>query len=103
MFDFHGNQSFRKDVGYHFFSRTVNKPYFTIFNDPLNEMETDVDVFCASMVLVFLSKGNSGLIVREKGSRIECNTEDLQNELAKTESLLCCVGSGNVFALGSGQ
>ena len=34
-----------------------------IFNDPLNEVEADIDVFSPGMVLMIFGKCNSGLIV----------------------------------------
>ena len=61
----------------------------------------NIDMFGASMVLVFLYEGNGGLVVRKKGCHIKSNTEKLLNKLAKPKHLFGCIGSSNVLTLGS--
>jgi len=50
MFDLRGRQGFSEGISEHFASGTENKNKFAIIDDPANKVESDVDVFGASVV-----------------------------------------------------
>ena len=66
MFDLRRWKSLRERVCNHVVGRTVNEPNRTLFNNPVDEMEPDVDVFGMGMILVILQEHNGRLIVGEK-------------------------------------
>jgi len=83
VLDFWGGEGFGKDVGYHVFSRAVNEADFPFFDDPMDEMKTDVDMFRASVILVFFRKRDCRLIVREQRSGWQSFAESLEDKRAK--------------------
>jgi hypothetical protein len=65
MFNFGRGKGFGKGIGYHFIDRAINEAKGTTFDNPMDEMEADINVFSAGMELVILGKGNCRLIVRK--------------------------------------
>jgi hypothetical protein len=63
VFDFQRGKGLGQGVGYHIFSGAINDAEFSFFYDLTNKMETDVDVFGASLVLVFLCQCDGRLVV----------------------------------------
>ena len=58
MFEFHEQQCFSKSISYHVVHGAVHKVQDSLLDDPVDETKMDVNVFCASMVLVVLSQHN---------------------------------------------
>ena len=52
---------------------------FAVFDDPVNKMELNVNVFGAWVVLVIFCKCDCRLVVREQGSGLSERTENLHN------------------------
>jgi hypothetical protein len=71
MFDFFRWKNLCERVCNH--GRTINEPNRTLFNNPADEMKSDVNVFHSGMILVVLQEHNGGLIVR-----IECGGQGIQ-------------------------
>jgi hypothetical protein len=65
MFDFCRRKGFGKGISYHFVGRAIDEAQETMFDNPTDEMEVDIDVFSAGMELVIPGKGNGRLIVRK--------------------------------------
>ena len=63
MLGLRGWEGLGKGVRNHVFSRAVDQTKSAVFNDPSYEVEADVDVLGAGMVLVVLSERDSRLVV----------------------------------------
>ena len=63
MLDFEGRERLRECVGDHIRGRAVDELNGAILADPTEEMETNVDVFRACVVLVVSRKSDRGLVV----------------------------------------
>jgi hypothetical protein len=58
MFHLRRGKGFGESVGNHVIGRAVNEVQRAIFNDPSDEMETNIDVFGPGVVLVVFRKGD---------------------------------------------
>ena len=67
MFDFRRWESLCESVGDHVVCGTKNESNFAVVDYPAYEMETDVDVLGARVILMVFSECDGGLIVREEG------------------------------------
>ena len=76
-----------KCVGYHFFSRTVNKLYFPVFNNPSFKVETDVDMFGTSVVLMFYAIADWLSENRVVGGKVMSKTCEIR-DLSQSASLV---------------
>ncbi|TFK77678.1 hypothetical protein K466DRAFT_508228, partial [Polyporus arcularius HHB13444] len=56
-------EGLRESVGDHVVRGAIHETYLLVFDDPANEMEADVDVFSAGVVLVVASESNRRLVV----------------------------------------
>ena len=75
MFDLRGGQCFGERVGEHLISWAINDLEGTLFDNPADEVELDVNVFSACVVLVVFGKFNSGLVVAKEDSGREVSFE----------------------------
>ncbi len=69
-----------EDVGDHVLGRAIDEPDGSVFDNPANEMESDVDVFAARVILVILRERNGRLVVGEEGGGVKRGPEDLGDE-----------------------
>ncbi len=92
-----------EDVGDHILGRAIDEPNRAVFDDPANEMEVNVDVLAARMVLVVLRERNSRLVVGEQSGGVEHGPEDLGDESTEPKRFLRGVRSRDVFGLGGGK
>ena len=63
VLDFHGGERFGKCISNHVSCGTVDQLEQPFFNDPLNEMIADINVFGPGVVLMVLRESNHRLIV----------------------------------------
>jgi len=66
VLDLSGWKGFGECVGDHVICRAVDKPNGTVFDDVVNKVKLDVDVFGMSVVLVVFGKCDGGLVVQKK-------------------------------------
>ncbi len=76
-----------RTVGDHVLGRAIDEPNRAVFDDPANEMEANVDVLAARVVLVILRERNSRLVVGEQGGGVEGGPEDLGDERCEAKEL----------------
>ena len=70
-----------------------------VFNDIVNEMEPNIDVFGVSMILVILCECDGRLVVQQEGGRVEFARENLGEEGTKLKHFFCHMSHGNILAL----
>jgi hypothetical protein len=99
MFDFGRRQCFCESISNHVFGGTVNEMKWALFNDPMNEVKSDVNVLGMSMVLMVLSEGDRQLIVQKKCGGVEVDRKKLCDEQTQPQSFLGSMSSGDVLTL----
>ena len=77
ILDLHRQKSLGKHVCDHIISRAIDELNRAIFNDIVNEMKVDADVFGVSMILMIICECDGGLIVQKEGGSIKFAGEDL--------------------------
>jgi hypothetical protein len=66
VLDFGRWKGFGESVGYHLVGWAIDEVKGIVFNDPTNKVETDVNMFGASMELMITSKHDGRSIVRKE-------------------------------------
>ena len=75
-------------------------PDCPVRNGLANEVESNVDVFGASVIVVVRRKVDSGLVVAVKCGGCRDVAEELCGESAKPNAFFCSVCCGNVLSFG---
>ena len=70
-------QHFGERVGEHLIGWAINDLEGTLFDDPADEVESDVNMFGAGMVLVVFGKFDSRLVVTKENGWREVDFEEL--------------------------
>ena len=72
MLDLWRRECLGKSIGNHNICWAVDKSYFAVVNDPVDEVKVDVDVLGVGMVLVVFGEHDHRLIVgKESGGGVE--------------------------------
>jgi hypothetical protein len=66
--DFEPRERLREDVRGHIFCRAVLDVDFLVGNGLANEMESNVDVLCACVIVVIGGESKRRLVIAEEGS-----------------------------------
>ena len=61
-------QCFGEKVSSHVTGGAIGQQDFSALNNVVDEMETDIDMFCSCMIVIVLGKSESSLIVTEQSS-----------------------------------
>ena len=103
MLDLRGRECLCECVGYHVVRGAINEAKGSVFDDPTNKMETDVDMFGARVILMVFREGDCGLVVRKQSGGLESGVEELGKEGTKPEGFLGCVSGGHILTLRGGE
>ena len=77
MFDLRGGQRFGERVGEHLIGWAINDLEGTLFDNPADKVELDVNMFGAGVVLVVFGKFDSGLVVAKENGWYKVDFEEL--------------------------
>ena len=80
MFDFRQGEHLGEGVGNHVVCRAEYESNFAIVDYPADEMEMNVDMLGAHMILMVLGERNSGLVVGEEGGGLIKRDENFSNK-----------------------
>ena len=76
MLDLRRGKGFCEDVRDHVLGRAIHEAYLLVFDDPADEMEADVDVLRARVVLVVPRERDGRLVVRVERYRVDEGREE---------------------------
>lgn len=102
MFGLCAQQGLGKRVCDHVLGRTIFEGNLVGLDDIVYEVESDIDMFCAGVVLLIASEDNCRL-----GIRVKCHwsvgLKDFGDKFVKLNCFLCSVGSGHILGFSSGE
>ena len=80
MLDFRGGERLGEGVGDHVVCRAEYELNFAVVDYPAYEMEMDVDVLGARMILMVLGERDGGLVVGKEGDGLVKGDENFSNK-----------------------
>ena len=100
MLAFRAWEGFCKGVSNHIFHGTVNKFEFSLGDDPVYEMEMDVNMLCVCMVLVVASECDCTLIITIKCHWPSKFPENFSDQRSEPKHFFGSMGSCHILCLG---